>query len=77
MVPAYPLLIFAMLYLRSVNLELYLVLLSTHFTLEKHPMNISAHAEKKLVIVRKDSYICNNDTDNATHCRSFVLPLLK
>ena len=48
-----------------------------HMTFEKHLSNISANAARKLGIVRKASYIYNNEEINATCFRSFVLPLLE
>ncbi|MEO1808644.1 MAG: reverse transcriptase family protein, partial [Bacteroidota bacterium] len=46
-------------------------------TFEKHLLNVSANAARKLGIVRKASYIYNNEEINATCFRSFVLPLLE
>ena len=48
-----------------------------HLTFEKHLSNVSANAARKLGIVRKASYIYNDERVNATCFRSFVLPLLE
>ena len=49
----------------------------SHLTFEKHLSNVSANAARKLGIVRKASYIYNDEKINATCFRSFVLPLLE
>ena len=53
------------------------VTFDSHLTFEKHLSNVSANAARKLGIVRKASYIYNNEEINATCFRSFVLPLLE
>ena len=47
-----------------------------HLTFEKHLSNVSANAARKLVIVRKASYIHNDEVINATCFMYFVIPLL-
>ena len=48
----------------------------SHLTFEKHLSNVSANAARKLVIVRKASYIHNDEVINATCFMYFVIPLL-
>ena len=49
----------------------------SHLTFERHLLNVSANAARKLGIVRKASYIYKDEEINATCFRSFVLPLLE
>ena len=49
----------------------------SRLTFEEHLANVSATAARKLGIVRKASYIYNDEEINATCFRSFVLPLLE
>ena len=44
---------------------------------QQHLINVSANAARKLGIVRKASYIYNNQCTNLTCFRSFLLPLLE
>ena len=46
-------------------------------TFEKHLSNVSANAARKLGVVRKASYIYDDQGVNTTCFRSFVLPLLE
>ena len=52
------------------------VTFDSHLSFQQHLINVSANAARKLGIVRKVSYIFNNDSTNLTCFRSFVLPLL-
>ena len=49
----------------------------SHLSSQQHLINVSANAARKFGIVRKASYIFNNDSTNLTCFRSFVLPLLE
>ena len=53
------------------------VTFDSHLTFQKHLMNVSANAARKLGIIRKASYIYDNQQTNLTCFRSFVLPLLE
>ena len=49
----------------------------SRLTFEEHLSNVCANAARKLGIVRKASYIYNDEEINATCFRTFVLPLLE
>ena len=53
------------------------VTLDSRLSFQQHLINVSANAARKLGIVRKASYIYDNECTNLTCFRSFVLPLLE
>ena len=61
----------------SATLTILGVTFDSHLSFQQHLINVSANAARKLGIVRKTSYIFNNDSTNLTCFRSFVLPLLE
>ena len=55
----------------------YGVVVDSRLSFQQHLINVSANAARKLGIVRKASYIYDNECTNLTCFRSFVLPLLE